>query len=182
MRFSKKLLNNIGVTALSMIEENIDSGVDIYGKRYAYSRRPFYRPYDPDIVKKMGGRKGKGRFYQIFTNKSGKLGMIILGGYKAYKEQVNPTAKGDYLTWSGQMLRNMKIVKTDANDVRVGFSDPQAAQKAFWFNVSGVGRSRKRWRFLGLRKEQIRRMEQKYGVKITNELGDMLLKNTNAKF
>ncbi|APF16980.1 hypothetical protein Calab_1517 [Caldithrix abyssi DSM 13497] len=185
MKFSQKLLTDIGVTVLAMIEQNIAQGVDVHGQKFAYSEKPFYRPYDPQIVKKLGGKSGKGKFYEIVKSKStGKLGMIILGGYKQYKQKVNPQAANDFLTFSGKMLRNLKIIKAENNQVIIGFTDPIQAQKAFWLNISGAGRSRKLWKFLGLRKEQWEQLKKRYGLQITAEMSKLLLDNvkqTGAK-
>ena len=175
MKFSQKLLSDIGLTALAMIEQNIAQGIDIEGKKFAYSEKPFYRPYSKAVQKKLGGKSGQGKFYEIITRQNGKLGMIILGGYKQYKEKVNPTAKNDFLTFSGKMLRNLKIIKTENNQVIIGFTDPIQAKKAFWLNVSGAGRGRKLWKFLGLRKEQWKKLSEQYGLQITGEMSKILI-------
>ncbi len=180
MKFSQKLLTDIGVTVLAMIEQNIAQGVDVEGNKFTYSEKPFYRPYNPQIIRKLGGKSGKGKFYEIVKSKStGKLGMIILGGYKQYKQKVNPEASGDFLTWSGQMLRNLKIIKAENNQVIIGFTDPVQAQKAFWLNVSGAGRGRKLWKFLGLRKEQWEQIKKQYGLQITAEMSKLFIENIN---
>ena len=154
MKFSQKLLDEIAIAALSMIEDNIHKGIDMDGKSYSYSEKPFYHPYSKTIRSKLGGKAGQGKFYEIIKGKNGKLGMIILGGYKQYKQKINPTAANDYLTFSGKMLRNLNVIEAKGNRIVIGFTDPKQAKKAFWLNVSGAGRSRKLWKFLGLRKSQ----------------------------
>ena len=182
MKFSKKLLTDIGVAALAMIEQNIARGIDVEGRKFSYSEKPFYRPYDPQIIQKLGGKSGKGKFYQIVKSRSaGKLGMIVLGGYKQYKKKVNPQAANDFLTFSGKMLRNLKIIKAENNQVIIGFTDPVQAQKAFWLNISGAGRSRKLWKFLGLRKEQWEQLKKQYGLQITTEMNKLLIENIEKK-
>ncbi len=56
MKFTQKLLMQIGTSALAMIEQNIAQGIDSEGNKYAYSEKPFYRPYNPQIIKKLGGK------------------------------------------------------------------------------------------------------------------------------
>ncbi|MHB2150577.1 hypothetical protein ACX8XP_16105 [Calditrichota bacterium LG25] len=75
------------------------------------------------------------------------------------------------------MLRNLKIIKAENNQVIIGFTDPIQAQKAFWLNISGVGRSRKLWKLLGLRKEQWEQLKNRYGLDITAEMTKVLIDN-----
>jgi hypothetical protein len=84
--------------------------------------------------------------------------MIILGGYKEYKKMVYPDAADKFLMVKGKMLRSMNAKATD-NEAAISFSDPEESQKAYWFNVSGVGRSRKLWKFLGVTKQQLSKIE-----------------------
>jgi|YNPBryulayer2012_1023412.scaffolds.fasta_scaffold130277_1 hypothetical protein len=45
------------------------------------------------------------------------------------------------------------ISKPQNNQIVISFSDPLSEKKAFFLNISGVGKSRKLWKFLGLTKE-----------------------------
>ena len=93
---------------------------------------------------------------------------------------MNPSAANDLLTYRGEMLRDMNIVNNSNNSTVIGFTDPVQARKAFWLNVSGVGRSRKLWKFLGLRKEQtgmlIKKFEKDITKEVTLELYNKILK------
>lgn len=155
MILTSQLSKKIGVLALAMIEESIDKGVDIDGNAYHYSEKPFFMPWNSNTQRKLGGRNGEGVFYDLgISRRTGTFGFIILGGYKAYKEKVNPEAADDFLVWSGKMLRGLKVIEQTEGSVTIGWSDPQLARRAFWLNISGAGRSRKLWKFLGLRREQ----------------------------
>ncbi|MCS7054077.1 MAG: hypothetical protein NZM09_10145 [Ignavibacterium sp.] len=172
MKFSEQLLKNIGSDVIACIMDNINKGVDIEGNNFAYSEKNYYRPFDKSIYSKL--RKDQS-FGKVISNKEGKLGFVIFG-YKKFKEVFNPSAKNDYLTWSGKMLRDLNVLKLTDNTVVVGFTDPNNAQKAYWFNIAGVSKSRKLWKFLGLRQQQIDEIKLKYEKQITNEVAVELIK------
>jgi len=170
----KKLLEIAGVRLLGFIEENIRKGEDYEGKKYAYSQKSFYRPYDRKLHQKL---KKHPSLFDIITNKNGKLGFII-HGYKRYKEVMNPTAKNSFLTGRGEMLRDMKVTNVSDTEVVIGFSDPEQGKKAFWFNVSGVGKSRRLWKFLGINDKQKKELYEVLGVEfktfVVDELGKII--------
>lgn len=170
----KKLLELAGGELLGFINENIRKGEDYAGTKYAYSENSFYRPYDQEIHKKL---KKHPTLFDIITNKNGKLGFII-HGYKRYKEVMNPTAKNSFLTARGEMLRNMNVIKVSDTEVVIGFNDPEQGQKAFWFNVSGVGKRRKLWKFLGINERQKKELYETLGIEfkifVVDELGKII--------
>ena len=143
---------NIAVKAIELINKQVESGKDIDGNSYAYSERPFYMPYSKKLAA-LFGKKNTEAFAVI--NKSGKLGMIISGGYKSIREVNNRATDGDFLQWSGEMLSALGIIKNSAFEATIGFNSASARKKAFWLNYSGVGKSRKLWKFFGLSKESL---------------------------
>ena len=154
----KKLFQIAGVRVLAFIEENIKKGIDYEGKPFQYSTNPYYIPFDDKIYRKLGGKNGNGKFYQVVHSKrTGLLGMIILGGYKAYKEKVYPSAAKNFLTVTGKMLRSMNVKATDTEAI-ISFTGEENQKKAFWLNISGAGRSRKLWKFLGITEEQKKKL------------------------
>ena len=159
----KKLLNIAAVRTLAYIETNIKNGVDCKGGKFQYSKKPFYRPYEKKIASKLGGSDGEGKLYKIITGKNGKLGMIILGGYDSLKRNLYPQSYSHFLTQTGKMLRSMSALKIDDKSAIIGFSDPDSAQKAYWLNVSGAGRSRKLWRFLCISQAQEKELTEEIG-------------------
>lgn len=138
-----------------MIKDNIAQGVDIDGKPYEYSEKPFARPWFGTRLKKSEIKSfvSEGRV-KPFRTKSGSLWMVVEKGYKDFRRMRGQKEDGDFLTDRGTMLRNMKILETTDDSFKIGFSDAVQLKKALWFNVMGVGKSKKLWRFLGLRKEQ----------------------------
>jgi hypothetical protein len=167
MLLPQPVLKRLGQRALQLIEEGVRDGIDIEGKPYAYSTKPFVRPLGgPDLnatqlnrvrtrIRTEGKRKPEDKTLQPFTTERGSLWVRIPGGYKSWKELVfNRVDGGPFLQGRGDMLRAMAVTQVSEDAVTLGFTDPEQAQKAFWLNVSGAGKSRKLWRFFGLRPEQ----------------------------
>ena len=135
-----------------MILDNAREGIDIKGKKYQYSTKPFARPYDPSL-KGIKGYVADKRL-ELFRTKQDKLWMIVTKGYKDYRMMRGQDPDGDFLTVSGAMLRNLQVTSLTDTDVTLGFTDSVQLKKALWFNVMGVGKGKKLWEFLGLRKQQ----------------------------
>jgi len=179
----KKLFQIAGVKVLAFIEENIKKGIDYEGNAFQYSTNPYYIPFNDAIYKKLGGKNGNGKLFQmVYSKRTGLLGMIILGGYKAYKEKVHPSAAKSYLTVTGKMLRSMDVKATD-NEAIISFTGEEEQQKAFWFNVSGVGRSRKLWKFLGITEMQKKQLTEELTESareiVVAKLGEIIKKNSD---
>jgi len=62
--------------------------------------------------------------------------------------------RGSYFNATGKMLKSMSVLKINDNEAIIGFTDEENAKKAYWLNVSGAGKNRKLWKFLGVSKEQ----------------------------
>lgn len=181
MKFSDALLKRLGVNALTMIEENIAAGVDIDGKAYQYSTKPFFMPWSQSLQRKLGGKKGEGTYYEYaVSKKTGAFGMLILGGYKAFKEKTKPDVANDFLTYTGKMLRGMKVLRRENDSVTIGWSDPRLAQIAFYLNVSGAGKSRKLWKFLGLRLQQQDALAKMMAPQIMDEVTKQFINNLKS--
>lgn len=166
MSLSAGILNKVGQRALQMIEDNIRAGVDSDGQRYSYSTRPFAMP-----ARRIKGRKAleaEGRI-RTFTTAQGKLWMVVTGGYRDWRIMQGADPDGDFLTMSGRMLRNLQVLPPSEDSVRIGFTDTEQAQKALWLSVTGAGRSRKLWRFMGLQKSQERELAEYAAVLCAEE-------------
>lgn len=166
------IATKIGFKVVELINEQVAAGVDIDGKSYEYSTRPFAMPagkkrfakyfYKPED---KGGRLG------LFATKNGKLWQLVYGGYADWRAMNNKNPKGDFLQWTGQMMRSLSAREMGEGKAMVYFADASAAQKAFWFNVSGVGRSRKLWKFFGLTKANEDKLYQ-YAVELLSKEGE----------
>lgn len=173
----KGLLSALASRTIAYINDNIREGVDYEGKSYEYSKNPFWRPYDESVVKAFG-KANEGKLFEITRSKAheGKLGMIILGGYDAYKKEVYPESYKDFLTQTGAMLRNLQMISSNENGLNgglsctLGFTDPKQAQKAAWLDEIGVGKSKRLWRFLGISNRQKQSLAKYAGDRI-EEMG-----------
>lgn len=147
------LSERIALRAIELINQQIADGIDIDGKKYKYSEKPFAMPYSSKVVKAFG-KDGKGKYYNV-TSKNGKRWLIITKGYKSYREAFNREVDKDFLQWSGNMLAAIDVINYDTYSAEIGFRNKKAAQIAYYLNVSGAGRGRKLWKFFGLTKENI---------------------------
>lgn len=147
----KDVLRQIGVRAVQMISDNVRLGVDSKGNRFSYSTKPFAMPGG-----KFRGVKGfiEEKRLEAFTTKSGHLWYVVTGGYKDLRRMRGQNPEGDYLQATGAMMRNLNVTKLTDASVSIGFDDPVQEQKALWLSVTGVGRSRRLWRFMGLQPAQ----------------------------
>lgn len=174
----------IGFKAVELIEEQIKQGIDAEGKKYSYSTKPFVLPAGKKKFAKMlfdNDSKSYVGKMRKFTTKQGKLWYLVHGGYRSWRELNNRNPDGDFLQWSGQMLRSLSSKAESPNTAIIYFADAESAKRAFWFNISGVGRSRKLWRFLGLTKENERKLLE-YAAEIMGKNSDEVVKKIIQDF
>lgn len=174
------LLEKAGNYVLGLIYENIRKGVDADGNPFAYSKKPFYRPYDHALYKKMGAAAGYGKLFEITSSKGGKLGFIIMG-YDAFKQAIYPNAYGSFLTVSGKLLRSMKVTSVNDDRAVIGFTGSRNQAIASYLNVTGAGRGRKLWKFLGITAAQDRQLTEAMlpfaKEEIVTRMGEIIKKN-----
>lgn len=161
---SKDLAKQIGYKALELINEQVEQGIDIDGKKYSYSTKPFFMPYSRKAVQKMG-KENKGKLYNIVKSK-GRKGLIILGGYRLWREVNDRNPDGDFLQWTGNMLASMDVINATDEFAELGFRDKKSAKIAYYLNVTGAGKGRKLWKFFGLTKENQEKLAE-MGDKLT---------------
>jgi hypothetical protein len=143
-----KLIEKAGFKVIELLEEQIAKGIDSDGKQYSYSTKPFATPEKYKNQKQLE-KEGK---LKTFKTSQGKFWSIVLGGYKEYRKLNNRNPEGDYLQFSGKMLNSISSRIDSDKRVSIYFTDPQSALKAYWLNESGVGKSRKLWKFFALNK------------------------------
>lgn len=176
-----KLLEKIGFKAIELINEQVAAGIDADGKPYQYSSKSFAMPAGKKKFPKSLEKEGR---LIKFTNRKGKLWQIVKGGYKDWRKINNRNPEGDFLVWSGKMLKSMSARAEQGNRAVVYFSSASEAQKAYWLNISGAGRSRKLWKFFGLTSANKERLAQ-YAAAIAmndKDLIDELQKKANELF
>lgn len=151
---TKAIMTAVGLRVIEMIEDNIRAGVSYDGTRFRYSERPFSMPAGATRVgNRMKQFQREGRLV-AYMAKSKRLWVVVPKGYKDLRDMRGRNPTGDFLTDTGKMLRNLKVLSVTETEVKIGFDDPEQEQKALWLNVTGVGRSRRLWKFLGLSQQQ----------------------------
>ena len=153
-KIPQDILGHLANRALEMVNEQIAAGRDIDGKPYEYSEKPFTRPLARSGIPKAN-MKGleKSDEIGIFKTKAGKPWMVVFGGYKKLREYAGRSTTSDFLNFSGKTLSALTSKPSGADMIKLGFTNARAAEIAFYLNVSGAGRSRKLWKFMGLTKE-----------------------------
>lgn len=164
-------IERVAFKALSLIQEQIEQGIDENGQKYEYSTKTFARPFTSRV--KNHKALIKAQQIGIITTKAGKRWMLIKGGYKAFRAMIGRNPDGDFLQDTGAMLQALSVKKKSDTDAVIYFTSAKAAQKAFWLSESGVGKSRKTWKFMGLTAANKKRLEEFAASIVT---GDEILK------
>ena len=162
-----KNIEKIGFMALSLIQEQIEQGIDQNEQRYEYSTKTFARPFTTRVKNQKALIKAQK--LGIITTKSGKRWMLIKGGYKAFRAMIGRKDDGDFLQDTGAMLQALTVKRKSDTDAVISFSSAKEAQKAFWLSQSGAGRSRKTWKFMGLTERNRKRLEEYAATLITTD-------------
>jgi hypothetical protein len=143
----------IGLKFLAKIRENTLAGIDAHGKPMkGYSTRPFARPMGgiPKNVRLQLDKEGKITYYR----KKGRATWVVIeGGYLALKSAWYEDGGKVNMTATGKMLRSMRV-RLEGDKIIIEFSREEEAEKAYWHNVSGAGKSRVIREFLGLPDDQ----------------------------
>ena len=149
MIIAQPIIEDIGFKAKEIILRRIGEGRDTDGNQFRYSRNPYSQPYDPKLAKKLG-KAG----HRLFKKNGGKLWMLVHGGYYSVRKAKGRGTENDFLQDEGTMLKALGV-RTGTNTAILGFTDALQSKKAYWLNISGVGKRRVLWKFMGLNtKEQ----------------------------
>lgn len=147
---TERAMYRAGLLAVKLIRERTLAGRDVEGQPFRpYGTTTFARPAGGLTKTARANLRGLVSYFR----KSGSLWMAVQGGYKAFKEAVYGDASTVNLQAEGAMLRSITVlepVDTTTGTVRVGFTRSEEAEKAYWHNVSGAGKSRVIRRFMGL--------------------------------
>lgn len=150
--FSQKSLKNIARFVIQKIHERTIAGIDADGEQFVpYSTTPFALPSGAVNLRTRALLKNDIKFFK----KKGKLWIIILGGYKALKSAAYDQDGGTVnMTATGKMLTALAITNVGENSFTIGFNKADAANKAYYHNVAGVGKKKTIRRFLGITKAE----------------------------
>lgn len=167
-------MQKIAPITLRMIHDQIEAGLDIEGRRYRYSTRPFAMPVGAMLA---FARRTLARSRQlVYFRRRGGLWAVILGGYAAYRRAAKRLDNGDYLRFSGRMLASL-IYDYDDERIKIRFSNRNRATVAYYLNVTGAGRSRRLWLFLGLTPQHLARLMDLVGQElVTGTWADELVR------
>ena len=147
---SQQAMYRAGLMAVKMIRDRTLAGKDVDGQSFKpYSTQPFARPAGGLTKTARANLKGLTKFFR----RNGSLWMLVEGGYKAFKDAVYGDSSTVNLQAEGHLLRSLTVlepVDTATGVVRVGFTRSEEAEKAYWHNVSGAGKSRAIRKFMGL--------------------------------
>ncbi|MDD5061471.1 MAG: hypothetical protein PHN44_04210 [Candidatus Marinimicrobia bacterium] len=99
----------------------------------------------------MGEKPPEGA--KIFRNKSGAVMVIFTGGYKRLRELSKKPNEHVYMSWTGRMLRNLNIIRSEKTIAEIGFNDAETERIAGYHNKSGAGKNKVLHPFLGFTAE-----------------------------
>lgn len=168
--FDAGALRRIGEWAVARIVERTQEGLDVEGRPFPpYSERPLSIPagalWSPGSRTAARRLKAQGQLRYWRNRRTGSLWVTIQGGYRAYKEARFPGQGGQVnLTLTGTMMRSLAVLDVETSErggvITIGFRQAEAAERAYWHEVTGAGRSRVRRRFLGLTPGEMEELER----------------------
>ena len=134
----KKTLDIIGLKAVGFVDDNIESKRDDKGKPYEPYSFGYWLQKKYKKKSRAKSRKAKTKFLEA-----------ALSAYEGAKNNVT-------LSDTSDMRSALGVVKTDSgtNTATIGYETAEAAQKAFYHNITGAGKGRKRRRFMFLTEAQ----------------------------
>ncbi len=165
---SRALLINLGTRVLYIIKERTLRGEFLPGSTGTgqYSTTPMPLPLGalPARARSKSALRaltdsGEAR---LFTSlRSRRTWIILEGGYKRLRELAGRESDRVTLNWTGAMMRNLKILRTNEAEayVELGFSEGRAARLATYHNELGAGRRKVTHRFLGLTDAELASLE-----------------------
>lgn len=158
VRISQDALLRFGSRAIQIVQQRTQRGEGLDGKFPAYSTNPLAVP--SGIATKRARKVLEGAGKLKYFKRRGKLWMVVQGGYAELKRSIYANARGGAggvnLMLTGQMLGGLQAKASGANAVTLTFDNAEAAQKAFYHQISGAGKRRVLRRFLGLRDDELK--------------------------
>lgn len=88
----------------------------------------------------------------VFKSKAGKKWILLKGGYEQFRELAGKQTDHVTLTWTGQMIRDLKVKSVDVRSatVTIGFTDARSEEIADYHQNKGAGKAKITHKFLGL--------------------------------
>lgn len=87
----------------------------------------------------------------VFQSRGGRTWILLQGGYRKFRELAGKSTDHVTLSWSGQMMRDLKIkdVNVGLKSVTIGFTDARSRELARYHDVLGAGKSKVTHKFMG---------------------------------
>jgi antitoxin component of RelBE/YafQ-DinJ toxin-antitoxin module len=130
--YSTAHLKKIGLHLVSLIRDRTAKGIDKDGLPFkSYSKRPFTIPYAAATKSAIKELIKQGKAF-IFS-KSGTKMALIKTGYLDYKKLLYKDTSYDgtvNLMLTGRMLGNLNVIRTENNQIIIGFSNTEMAERA----------------------------------------------------
>jgi hypothetical protein len=143
-----------------------------------YSTKDAGMPYG-GLVDRIGSGKASALLKQLEqgdektvwkNSKSGKIWILLKGGYKHLRELAGKTSDRVTMNWTGSMMRSLQT-KTDEAQQRVViyFSNEEAGRIAK-FQHEGAGKNKIKRMFMGLTEKEIAPLQDWLGEEIAKKL------------
>ena len=148
MPVSSKILKQLGFEVINFINDNIEAVIDVNNKPF----EPYSLGY---FIKKKYKKKSRAKTKKARQNAYEKA----VAAWQGKGKDVN-------LTSTGAMLSALSVIAVDegAGTLTIGFNTSEAANLAYYHNVSGAGAGRVLRKFMGLTDEQRKVIMKKAGL------------------
>lgn len=154
-------LKRIGNHLVFMVRRRTTEGRLLPGSTSEeYSTKQFAMPFGalPKGLQSKAKQKQNKNDFGLFTTKStGSLWVLVKKGYKHLRELAGKDSSSVKMTWSGAYLRDLSVVEVSSNEeafTEVGFKNERNRHLAFWHEVAGAGKSKRKHKIMGVLPEE----------------------------
>lgn len=124
---------------------------------HTYSTKPMPIPYGK-LLKKMSKKQIEDQKLKVFKSKSGTTMVLLIGGYKKLRQLNRKNTEGVKMHWSARMMRNFGILRTSKTQTELGFKDSELEKIAYYQNVAGVGKNKKKNVFMDITDQELNKL------------------------
>ena len=188
-------LSKVGNKTLFVIRRRTREGKFLPGSSPGagdYSTKPFAMPLGAAnktlsgrIEKAAGNSRSKYHDpdnFQLFTSKAGSLWVLAKGGYSGLRALAGKQNEKVSMSWSGSYLRDLGVLRTESDNIILGWKSRENQQLAYWHEVSGAGKSRRIHKILGLTKAEEKELlpivEKEFLKRVDNYFKEYLKKES----
>ena len=161
------LLTNLGNKVLFIIRRRTKKGWFLPGSSSGadkYSTKPFAMPVGAasqmlgNKLRKSASSKRSKIYdpdnFQLFTSKAGNLWVIVKGGYKKVRQLAGKKSDNVVMSWTGSYMRDLGLLRTENNFALLGWKSSENEELAYFHEIAGAGKSKRRHKILGLLKKE----------------------------